>query len=62
MAAQGHYEDAKPLFERSLALREKALGPDHPDVASSLNNLAVLLDNQVRVDRLEVSNDRRLSV
>ncbi len=25
-----------------LALREKALGPSHPDVATSLNNLAVL--------------------
>ena len=30
------------LYKRSLAIREKALGPDHPDVATSLNNLAVL--------------------
>jgi hypothetical protein len=26
----------------SLAIREKALGPEHPDVAESLNDLAVL--------------------
>ena len=28
--------------------REKALGPDHPDVARSLNNLAVLYYEQGR--------------
>ena len=62
VAAQGDYEGAKPLYERSLAIREKVLGPDHPDVASSLNNLAGLLENQVRVDRLEVWSVGRLSV
>ena len=36
------YADAEPLYERALAIREKALGPDHPDVATSLNNLAGL--------------------
>ena len=30
-------------IRRALAIREKALGPDHPDTATSLNNLAVLL-------------------
>jgi CHAT domain-containing protein len=34
--------DAELLFKRSLAIREQALGPDHPDVALSLNNLAHL--------------------
>ncbi len=29
--------------ERSLAIREKALGPEHPDVATSLENYAALL-------------------
>ena len=32
--AQGRYADAEPLYKRSLAIREKALGPDHPDVAT----------------------------
>ena len=40
------------MYERSLAIREKALGPDHPDVAQSLNNRAVLLEAQVRVVRI----------
>ena len=30
-------------YERALAIREKALGPEHPDTATSLNNLAILL-------------------
>ncbi len=37
---QGHYAEAEPLYKRSLAIREKALGPEHPAVATSLNNLA----------------------
>lgn len=36
------YADAIPLAERLLAIREKSLGPDHPDIAWSLNNLALL--------------------
>ena len=32
---QGRYAEAEPLYKRSLAIREKALGPDHPDVAHS---------------------------
>ncbi len=40
--AQGHYAEAEPLYQRSLAIKEKALGPEQPDVAMSLNNLAEL--------------------
>jgi hypothetical protein len=31
---------ARPLYERALAIREKVPGPEHPDTAASLNNLA----------------------
>ena len=40
--------DAEPLYKRSLAILEKALGPDHPDAAAALNNLAELYCNQGR--------------
>ena len=40
------YSEARPLYERALAIREKVLGPEHPDTAMSLNNLAVLLQDQ----------------
>jgi tetratricopeptide (TPR) repeat protein len=36
------------LYKRSLAILEKALGPDHPNVATALNNLALLYKNQGR--------------
>jgi len=40
--SQDQYAKAEPLYNRALAIREKALGPEHPDVATSLNNLAML--------------------
>ena len=45
---QGRYAEAEPLIRRSLAIREKVLGRDHPDVARSLNNLADLYERQGR--------------
>ncbi len=39
---QGKYREAIPLTKKALAIREKALGPDHPDVATILSNLAEL--------------------
>ena len=45
---EGRYADAEPLCKRALAIREKALGPDHADVAQSLNNLADLYSAQGR--------------
>ncbi|CAN0591431.1 unnamed protein product, partial [Laminaria digitata] len=44
--AQGNYAEAGPLYKRSLAIDEKALGPDHPFVAISLNGLAELFGAQ----------------
>jgi len=40
--AQGDAAGALELQQEALALREKALGPDHPDVAASLNSIAAL--------------------
>ncbi len=36
---QGRFEEAAPLHERSLAIRERERGPEHPETATSLNNL-----------------------
>ena len=40
---QGRYAEAEPLFKRSLAINEKALGPNDLDVAKSLEKYAALL-------------------
>ena len=42
----GKFSQAEPLFRRSLAIREKVLGPEHQNVATSLNNLAELYRDQ----------------
>jgi tetratricopeptide (TPR) repeat protein len=40
---QGQYGKAEPLYQRALAIWEKALGPEHPHLATGLENYAVLL-------------------
>jgi tetratricopeptide (TPR) repeat protein len=44
--ALADYAEAQKLSERALAINEKALGPEHPDTASSLNNLGYILQAQ----------------
>lgn len=46
------YAEVEPLYGRSQAIREKALGPEHPDPATSFNNRALLLTAQVRAQGL----------
>jgi eukaryotic-like serine/threonine-protein kinase len=41
---QGRAAEAVPLLERSVSLREASLGPDDPDLASSLSQLALARD------------------
>ena len=49
LSKAGRYSEAIPLADRAVALREKALGPNHPQVAPLLNNLAAMLNNQALV-------------
>ena len=41
----GSYDKAEPLYKRALGIFEKALGPEHPDVATCLNNLAATYES-----------------
>ncbi|HKX26841.1 MAG TPA: CHAT domain-containing tetratricopeptide repeat protein [Blastocatellia bacterium] len=36
----GKYDEALPLVERALEIRQKVLGPEHPEVAAALTGLA----------------------
>ncbi|MBU2621467.1 MAG: tetratricopeptide repeat protein [Proteobacteria bacterium] len=42
LSKQGRYTEALPLAQQILEIRKKVLGPEHPDTAISLNNLALL--------------------
>ena len=52
IASQGKYVEAEPLYQRALAMREKVLEPEHPDVANSLNNPASQYACPRRVSKL----------
>ena len=60
--AQDRYAEAEPLYQRSLAIREKALGPEHPDVVSDLNGLALPYGNQGRYADAEPLLNRALAI
>jgi len=36
----GNFKEAEPLYQKSLVIREKLLGEEHPDTATSYHNLA----------------------
>ena len=57
-----HYSEAEGLARRSLTIREEALGKLHPLVASSLNNLAVVLDSTGRPKDAEPLLKRALEI
>jgi tetratricopeptide (TPR) repeat protein len=53
---------AEPLVARALAISEKALGPDHPAVATSLNGLAALYYDQGAYAKAEPLYTRALAI
>jgi CHAT domain-containing protein len=59
---QGKYADAEPLYQRSLAIKEKALGKDHPGVALTLDNLAAVYEAQSKYADAEGLYKRALAI
>lgn len=45
---QERCDEAEPLYRRAMAITESTLGTDHPTYTIRLNNLAGLLQDQVR--------------
>ena len=59
---KGDYERAVAAIKKSLALAEKTVGPDHPDTATSLNNLAELYRDHNRYVEAEPLYKRALAI
>ena len=59
---QGEYGKAIPLAERALALKKKIYGEEHPRVALSLNNLALLYFKQGNYAKAEPLLKRSLTI
>ena len=51
--AQGRYTEAETLYQRSLEIGRKVLGPERPTVATSLENYADLLRKTGRTTEAE---------
>lgn len=62
LSRAGKYSEAIPRAQRLLANFEKSFGPDHRDVAASLNNLALLYGNQGRDTEAEPLYRRSLAI
>ena len=59
---EGKYAEATEIAKRVVAIREKALGPEHPDVGTVLNNLALLYHAQDRYGDAEPLYRRSLAI
>ncbi len=59
---RARYAEAEPLLERSLKIREKALGDEHPDVATALEDYAILLRDTERTSEAEAMETRARTI
>jgi CHAT domain-containing protein len=58
----GQYDEAQPLIERALMIREKALGPEHPDLAVSLFQVATIYTKKGDYAKAEPFYNRALAI
>jgi tetratricopeptide (TPR) repeat protein len=59
---EGHYDRAIEVAKKALDVAEKAKNPNHPDVAVSLNNLAMLYTAQGQYAEAEPLYKRSLAI
>ncbi len=62
LGKRNKFKEAEVLCKRALEIREKCLGPLHPDVAKQLNNLALLCQNQGKYDDVESYYKRAIEI
>jgi tetratricopeptide (TPR) repeat protein len=58
----GRYADAIQFHARALAIREKSLGPWHPDTATSLNGLGYAYEALGQYAQALPLNERALAI
>ena len=60
--SRGAYSTVEPLYRRALDIRQRVLGEEHPDTASSYNNVASNLDDQGKYEEAEPLHRRALEI
>ncbi len=58
----GKYDRAVVVAKKALEVAEKNVGPNHPDVATSLNNLALLYKTQGQYAQAEPLYKQALAI
>ena len=56
------YTEARTLYERALAIRERVFGPDHLETAGTLNDFGILLDKQGHLAEARAMAERVLTI
>ena len=62
LRAQTRFAEADPLYRRGLAIQERLLGAEHPNVGTALNNFAELMRTQGRYAEAEPLYRRSLAI
>ncbi len=60
--SNGEYDLALEHHQKALAIREKAQGPNHPDVAASCNNIGIVYLAKAEYDRAIEHHQRALVI
>jgi cell division FtsZ-interacting protein ZapD len=42
---QGRYQEAEKMYQQVLELMIKLKGPDHPNISTIMNNLAIAIES-----------------
>ncbi|CAG8351730.1 unnamed protein product, partial [Penicillium nalgiovense] len=58
---QGKLNEAEEMYQRALAGKEKALGPDHTSTLDTVNNLGNLYSDQIKLNEAEGMYQRALA-
>jgi tetratricopeptide (TPR) repeat protein len=58
----GRYSEAEALYDKVRAIREKKLGPEHPDTVASTYDLAFIYYSQGRYDEAQTLYERVFAV
>src|SRR5262249_43517836 len=58
----GQFEAAERLYRQSLAIKQKLFGPSHPDLAMTINNLAVISKAQGKFAEAESLYQQALAI
>jgi tetratricopeptide (TPR) repeat protein/tRNA A-37 threonylcarbamoyl transferase component Bud32 len=59
--SEGKYDEARDHYERAFAIREKALRPEHPQIATSLYNLGNVAWSQGKYEEARAYYERALA-